>query len=262
MKILVAGDIVGSPGRKALADVVARLKDAGEVDIVVANAENAAGGKGLTPKLAQELFDAGADVLTLGDHAWDRKEIMDYVRVTPRVIRPANFAPGCPGRGLVTIDSDYGKVTVINLVGRVFMAPNECPFRTVDAILEDRDSLGKVVLVDIHAEATSEKITMGRHLEGRVTAVFGTHTHVQTSDDTILAGGTGYITDLGMTGAKDSSLGRDLESVTRMFLTGMHIPFKMARDDVKLEGILLEIDPELGITTKISRVRESVVSRS
>ena len=258
MRVLMVGDIVGSLGRRAFAQVVTRMKHEGTVDFVAANAENSAGGKGLTGALAEELFSAGADVLTMGDHTWDQKELQDYLDKDHRVIRPANFAPGCPGRGWVTIDTAAGGVTVINIVGRVFMTVCDCPFRTVDDILKKEPELGKIILVDIHAEATSEKIVMGRYLDGRVGAVVGTHTHVQTSDETILPKGTAYITDLGMTGAKDSALGRDLESVTRMFLTGMPAKFKLARDDVALEGVLVEIDNETGRARSIKRVREAV----
>jgi metallophosphoesterase (TIGR00282 family) len=257
MKVLMAGDIVGSAGRRALGEIVKRLKASEGLDLVVANAENAAGGKGLTGPVAEELFRAGADVLTLGDHTWDQKEIVAFLGQEPRVVRPANFAPGCPGRGVTTVNTPLGSVTVINLVGRVFMGPYDCPFRTVDAALA-AGGLGKVVLVDLHAEATSEKIAMGRYLDGRVTAVVGTHTHVQTSDECILPGGTAYITDLGMTGSKDSVLGRDLESVTRMFLTGMPAKFKLATDQVVVEGVLLDVDRKTGRAKGIRRLRESL----
>ncbi|NQT91968.1 MAG: TIGR00282 family metallophosphoesterase [Lentisphaerae bacterium] len=256
MKILMVGDIVGSPGRTMFARVATRMKETGKVDVVVANAENAAGGRGITPRVADELLSGGADVLTLGDHTWDQKEIRSMLETSPRLIRPANFAPGCPGRGHTTVDVNGTGVTVINAIGRVFMKAHDCPFRTLDAILSGEDH-GRVVLVDLHAEATSEKIVMGRYLDGRVSAVVGTHTHVQTSDETILPGGTAYITDLGMTGARDSALGRDLESVLSMFLTGMPCQFKTARDDVVLEGLLVDVDAVSGKTRKIRRIRES-----
>ena len=258
MKILAVGDIVGAPGRRAFARVVPRLRFEDKVDFVVANAENAAGGRGLTSVLAEELMAQGADVITLGDHTWDQKEIRPYLGQERRVVRPANFSPGCPGRGWTTIDGSGTHVTVVNLVGRVFLSATDCPFRTVDALLRQESGLGTVVLVDIHAEATSEKIVMGRYLDGRVSAVFGTHTHVQTSDERILPGGTAYITDLGMTGAKDSALGRDLESVTSMFLTGMPARFEMAKNDVVLEGALIDVDPQTGRATAIERIREHI----
>ena len=257
MKILMAGDIVGSPGRRAFAQVVARLKQAGRADFVVANAENSAGGKGLSGPVAEELFAAGADVITLGDHAWDQKELIPYLDRETRVTRPANFARGCPGRGCATVAGPEGtRVTVINLVGRVFMNNYDCPFRTVDALLKKEPDLGRVILVDMHAEATSEKVVIGRYLDGRVSCVVGTHTHVQTSDEAILPKGTAYITDLGMTGAKDSALGRDLASVTQMMLTGMPAKFEVARDDLMLEGVLVDVDERNGQARSIRRLRE------
>jgi len=233
------------------------MKQSGQADFVVANAENSAGGRGLTAALAEELFAAGADVLSLGDHTWNQREMETYLDREQRVIRPANFAPGCPGRGVTTVDCGHGPVTVINLVGRVFMNNYDCPFRAVDALLKNERGLGKIVLVDMHAEATSEKIVMGRYLDGRVTCVVGTHTHVQTSDEVLLPNGTAYITDLGMTGAKDSALGRDLDSVLAMFLTGMPKQFKIARDQVYLEGILLDVDESTGRPRRIKRLREA-----
>ncbi|MDI6773881.1 MAG: TIGR00282 family metallophosphoesterase [Verrucomicrobiota bacterium] len=252
----MVGDIVGAPGRKALAEVVGRMRSAGEADLVVANAENAAGGKGLTGPLASELLKAGANALTLGDHTWDQKEIAAYLDTDVPVIRPANFAPGCPGRGLATVRVGATGVTVINLVGRVFMDATDCPFRVVNALLNDAAGLGRIILVDMHAEATAEKVVMGRYLDGRVTAVVGTHTHVQTSDETILPGGTAYITDLGMTGGKNSAIGRDLESVTAMLLTGMPTKFRVSNKDVTLEGVLIEANEQTGKATAIRRVRE------
>ena len=256
MNVLMVGDIVGGPGRTIFARYVGGLKRRGEVDVVVANAENAAGGKGLSRVLADELFAAGADVITLGDHAWDQKDIVAYIGAERRLIRPANFAPGCPGRGFVTIDTPKGRVTVMNLVGRVFMPPFDCPFRTADAILGKEPALGKVILVDMHAEATSEKLAIGRYLDGRVSAVVGTHTHVQTSDEALLPKKTAYITDLGMTGPKDSVLGRDLPSVMAKFLTGMPSKFEIADKDVMLEGAWIDIDEQTGRARRISRIRE------
>lgn len=256
MNILMVGDIVGGPGRKIFARIVGQLKGRGTVDVVVANAENAAGGKGVTRVIASELFDAGADIITLGDHTWDQKEIAQYLEIEKRIIRPANFAPGCPGRGIVTVDTPKGRVTVINLIGRVFMPPMDCPFRAVDALLGKEPNMGKVILVDIHAEATSEKIAMGRHLDGRVSAVVGTHTHVQTSDETILPKKTAFITDLGMTGPKDSIIGRDYASVMGKFLTGMPSKFEIAEHNVTLEGVLIDVDEATGKARRITRVRE------
>lgn len=256
MNILMVGDIVGSPGRRIFARVAGQMKLRGEVDCVVANAENAAGGKGITRALAEELFEAGADVLTMGDHTWDQKEIASLLEQERRIVRPANFAPGCPGRGIVTVDCPKGRVTVLNLVGRVFMPVTDCPFRTADALLGKGSNMGKIVLVDMHAEATSEKMAMGRYLDGRVTAVVGTHTHVQTSDEVILPHKTAYLTDLGMTGPKESVLGRDLQSVLSKFMTGMPAKFEIAERDIALEGALIEADEQTGRAVRITRVRE------
>ncbi len=257
MRILMVGDIVGAPGRTIFARTVARLRRERKVDLVVANAENAAGGKGLTRALAEELMEAGADILTLGDHAWDQREFLREIGLLDRVVRPANYPPGAPGRGWVTVECKGTKVTVLALLGRVFMAPFvECPFRAADAILTRETGLGRVILVDMHAEATSEKTAMGRHLDGRVTAVCGTHTHVQTADETVLPGGTGYLTDLGMTGPKDSIIGRTTESILRSFLTGLPVRFEVADGNPRLEGALLEVEGETGRCRSIRRIRE------
>ena len=239
MHILMVGDIVGSPGRRLFKDLVPALRDTGRADLVIANAENAAGGRGLTPALADELFAAGADLLTLGDHAWDCKELIPHIEQEPRILRPANFAPGCPGRGMHTIDSAHGPVTMINLVGRVFMPPAECPFLACDRLLEPMGPRNHVILVDMHAEATSEKIAMGIHIEGRVTAVVGSHTHVQTADEQLRPRETAYITDLGMTGPLDSILGRDKTAVLQRFVTGMPARFGVARGHATLQGVII-----------------------
>lgn len=259
MRILIVGDMVGSPGRTAFARVVGLMRQKGEVDFVVANAENAAGGRGITGALAREILDAGADVITLGDHAWDQKDLAAFLEKEPRVLRPANSAPACPGRGWITVDTPGGRVTVLSVVGRVFMAPHfDCPFRTADQVLKPDAGLGKVIIVDVHAEATSEKIALGRYLDGRVSAVVGTHTHVQTSDETILPKGTAYLTDLGMTGPHDGVLGREVAPVLKRFTTGMPAPFDVATGDVRLEGLLVTVDAETGRAQKVKRVRERV----
>ncbi len=257
IKILHVGDIVGSPGRRAFAQVVTRLRATGAVDVVIANAENSAAGRGLTPALAEELFAAGADALTLGDHTWDQKQIIPYLDREPRIVRPANFAPDCPGSGYIRVDTPAGRISVLQVIGRVFMNPSDCPFRAADKILKQQGSEG-IVLAEIHAEATSEKIAFGRHLDGRVTSVVGTHTHVQTSDDAILPRGTAYITDLGMTGSKDSVLGREVEPVLHRFITGMPAKFDVATEQVALEGVLLTVNPKNGRAKSIKRIRESV----
>lgn len=257
MKILHVGDIVGSPGRTAFARVVTRMKAAGQVDVVVANGENAAGGRGITPALAEELFAAGADVITLGDHTWDQKEILPYLDQERRIIRPGNFAPECPGRGDVSIETPAGPMVVATVIGRVFMNPVDCPFRSIDQTLRRYSDPPALIMVEIHAEATSEKIAMGRFLDGRVTSVAGTHTHVQTADEALLPLGTAYITDLGMTGPKDSVLGRAVEPVLHRFRTGLPARFDVATDDVVLEGVLITVNPRTGRAKSIRRVRES-----
>ncbi|MFZ4395514.1 MAG: TIGR00282 family metallophosphoesterase [Kiritimatiellia bacterium] len=255
MRVLIVGDIVGSPGRAIFREVVARLRDSGAVHAVVANAENAAAGNGITGDLADELFKAGADVLTLGDHTWNQKDIEAYIAREKRLLRPANFAPVCPGRGWVTVPTSQGPLTVINLVGRVFLPPADCPFRAVDALLSSIPG-GTPVLVDLHAEATSEKIAMGWYLDGRVAAVVGTHTHVPTCDEKLLPKGTAYITDIGMTGPMVSVIGREVEPVLRKFTTGMPAKFDVAKGPAALEGVILEIDRITSRAVSIVRVRE------
>lgn len=255
MKILVVGDIVGEPGRSAFKSIVKELRESGKADVVIANAENSAGGRGMTRAIGIELLEAGADAITLGDHVWDQKEMRNYLQEEPRVIRPLNMPPACPGKGYTTIDTSFGPVSVVSLIGRVFLAPNDCPFRTADQLLNSRILPAGPVIVDIHAEATSEKIVLGRYLDGRVTCVFGTHTHVQTSDETILPKGAAYITDLGMTGSKDSAIGRDLVSITNRFLTGIPDPFKVATKDVVLEGAIVSVDRGSLKAKSIERIR-------
>ncbi len=257
MKILFVGDIVGGSGRRAFAWHVQRMKNARTVDFVVANCENAAAGRGITPALVRELLDAGADMLTLGDHAWDQKEMVAGIDSLERVVRPVNFAPACPGRGCVMMDTPHGKIAVVNLIGRVFMSPADCPFRAVDEALK-RISAARFVVVDFHAEATSEKIAMGRYLDGRVAALVGTHTHVQTADETILPRGTAYITDLGMTGPCNSIIGRGIDTILKRFTTGMPAKFEIAGGEAKMEGLLVDMDEKSGKPRSVRRVRENM----
>lgn len=264
--ILVSGDIVGHEGRVLAARLVARRKAAGGIDFAVVNAENAAGGRGVTATIAEELFAAGADVLTMGDHAWDQRESYAYYARQPRLVRPLNFPPGCPGRGAFVVDTPIGRVGVVQLLGRVFMnGAVDCPFRAIDAWLEKNPYLPgaantarglAAVLVDFHAEATSEKLAMLRHLDGRVTALWGTHTHVQTADERITAKGTAYLTDAGMTGPVDGVIGRDADSIVARFLTGMPARFDIAGGPVEMQGFALALDAETKKPVSIRRFAE------
>jgi hypothetical protein len=256
MRILMIGDIVGSPGRRAVKLLLPRLREAHRLDAVVANAENAAGGRGITPEIADELFAAGIDCITLGDHVWDQKEIVHRMRTEPRLVRPANLPPQCPGRGWHTLTTRVGPLTVACLLGRVFLPPTaDCPFRAADALLATLPPDRGPLVFDIHAEATSEKIALGWHLDGRAGLVAGTHTHVQTADEQILPKGTAYITDLGMTGPKHSVIGREIQSVLGKFITGMPSRFEVAAERICLEGVVVEINAA-GRAESIARVRE------
>ncbi|MDR0994362.1 MAG: TIGR00282 family metallophosphoesterase [Verrucomicrobiota bacterium] len=261
MRILVIGDIVGGPGRMAMARVATRFKAEGRADVVVANAENSAAGRGLTSALAEELFAGGADVLTMGDHVWDQKEMQTYLDREPRVVRALNLPPMCPGKGAYTLQTPGGPVTVLQLLGRTFINMTlDCPFRTVDDWLQKNKQQGEIILVDFHAEATSEKVAMGKFLDGRVTAVLGTHTHIQTADEAVTSKGTAYMTDLGMTGPCDSVIGRTTDAILTRFITGMPTRFEVASGDVRLHGALLTVDPATGRARKIKRIEE-ILSR-
>lgn len=257
LRILYVGDVMGQAGRAAFARVAGRLRRTADLDLIVVNGENSAAGRGITPALCEELFASGADLITLGDHTWDQKEIIPHLDRETRLLRPANYAPGCPGRGLVSIDVKGVRVSVLVLQGRVFMSPADCPFRCADALLARTGDLGRVVLVEIHAEATSEKCAMGHYLDGRVTSVVGTHTHVQTADERLLPKGTAYLTDLGMTGPDHSVIGMDVPTVIPRFLTGMPTKFEVAEGPLYLHGALIEVDAKTGRARKIKRVREA-----
>lgn len=254
MKILFTGDMVGSAGRQVFQRATQRLKNEGRVDLVIANAENGAGGRGPSPEIAEAILNAGAAAITLGDHTFDDRKLIPLLETEPRLVRPANLPPEAAGRGMTTIETDEGPICIISLIGRVFMEPADCPFRTADKLLNLISA--KTIFVDFHAEATSEKIALGRHLDGRVTGVFGTHTHVQTSDETILPNGTATITDLGMTGPKDSVIGRDIEPVIRKFITGMPQKFDVSKKDPALEGVIVDVDIATGKARSIERIRE------
>jgi metallophosphoesterase (TIGR00282 family) len=255
MNILFIGDIFGRPGRDLVRDGLAALVERHDVDFVVANAENAAGGFGITREIGDELLDRGIDVMTSGNHIWDKKEALDYIGAEARLLRPANYPAGVPGRGSYVGRTRQGRaIGVLNLMGRVFMANIDDPFvvaiREIDALRER----ARIVLVDFHAEATSEKLAMGWHLDGRVTAVFGTHTHVQTADEQVLPGGTAYITDTGMTGPHDGVIGVERGPVIARFLTGLPSRFEAAKGLPRLHAVVITADTRTGEATAIERI--------
>ena len=255
MRILFIGDLVGSPGRELVTKNLAEITRQHSVDLVIANGENAASGFGITPKICEELFLAGVEVITGGNHSWDRKEIHAYIPNEPRLLRPANF-PSSPGRGLYLGISRGGvRYAVLNLQGRVFMTALDCPFRTADAELARIPPDVKVIFVDMHAEATSEKQAMGWYLDGRVSVVVGTHTHVATADERVLPNGTAYITDVGMTGPHESVIGMDRNSMVKRFLDSMPVKFEVAIGDPRLNSVLVDVDEQTGRARSISRVR-------
>lgn len=257
MKLLFIGDIVGEPGRAAVAGLCRLLCERHKLDYVIANGENIAGGNGLTLQTARELFDAGVDVITSGDHVWDQKEFVADIAKEPRILRPANYPANAPGRGSIVWNrSGKPPIGVINLQGRTFMAALENPFTVADALVAQLRQQVRVIFVDIHAEATSEKTALGRYLDGRVSAVIGTHTHVQTADEQIFPGGTAFLSDAGFTGAQESILGREIEPIIRRFLTQMPQRFKLAQDRVVLHGVVVEVDDATGRAKAITRLQE------
>ncbi|HYV04608.1 MAG TPA: TIGR00282 family metallophosphoesterase [Blastocatellia bacterium] len=256
MKVIIIGDIVGKPGRAVLTATLKRLKDHHEAEFVIANVENAAEGAGLIPKVGDEILAAGVDVMTSGNHIFDKKEVIGYIEKQPRLLRPANYAPDAPGRGLWLGSTTSGtQVAVINIQGRIFMPPTDCPFRAADRLLSEIGNRASVIIVDVHAEATSEKQAMGRYLDGKVSAVVGTHTHVQTADEQILPGGTAYITDLGMTGPYDSVIGVESQLVIARFVRGLPIRYHTASENARLHGVVVEIDERAGTAVSIQRLR-------
>ncbi|HWC78156.1 MAG TPA: TIGR00282 family metallophosphoesterase [Blastocatellia bacterium] len=258
MRVLILGDVVGKPGRDLLRQSLPRLRDRYEAEFVVANVENAAGGAGVIRSAGQEILDAGVDVMTSGNHIYDKKEGVPYIEKEPRLLRPANYAAEAPGRGLWLGSTSSGtQVAVLNIQGRVFMPPTDCPFKTADRIITEIGNRATVIIVDHHAEATSEKVAMGRYLDGRVSVVVGTHTHVQTADEHIMARGTAYITDLGMTGPHDSVIGVQSDLVLTRFLRGVPVRFETATGDVRVSGVAVEIDERSGKAVGIKRVQVS-----
>ncbi|HHV17580.1 MAG TPA: TIGR00282 family metallophosphoesterase [Thermoanaerobacterales bacterium] len=257
MRILMIGDIVGRPGRAIVRDKLSFLRKKHEVDFVIANGENAAGGNGITEKIAQELFISGIDFLTMGNHVWDNKDVFNFIDTENRMIRPANYPTG-PGKGYQIVQLETGlMIGILNISGRTFMLPLDCPFKVADEIIQKIGSKTKVIIVDFHAEATSEKIAMGWYLDGRVSLVAGTHTHVQTADEKVLTNGTAYITDIGMTGPSNSVLGIDKNKVINKFITQIPVRFEVAKGPAEINGILVDINESTGKAVKIQRIRES-----
>lgn len=242
MNILFIGDVVGRPGRRAVRRLVPGLRQEYSVDLVIANGENVAGGAGITSETARELFDAGVDFITTGNHVWDNKEVFSLLENESRIIRPINYPPGCPGQGYAIITSNMGiPVGIINASGRTFLPSLDCPFRACATAVDDLYGETKNIIIDFHAEATSEKLAFGWFMDGKVSAIIGTHTHVQTNDARILPRGTAYITDVGMTGPRDSILGVKVEPVVAKFLTGLPQRFEVAKGTVELNAVVVEI---------------------
>lgn len=258
MNILCLGDIVGRPGREALAKHLSQIKKEHAIDCTIVNGENSAGGSGILPKHAKEMFELGVDAITLGDHVWDKKEICSYLDETSNIVRPANFPEGAPGHGWAVVPVANGiKVGVINLLGRSFMRYNvDCPFRKLDDILKEIAPLTSIIILDMHAETTSEKVAMGHYADGRISAAVGTHTHIQTADETILPRGTAYITDLGMSGPYDSVIGQNKDKILKRFLTGLPQKFEVAELGVKLCGVVIRVDERTGQASHISRLQQ------
>jgi len=250
--ILAIGDVIGKPGRKALSQLLPGLRRQYGLDLVMVNGENAAGGIGLTIATAKEMLDDGADVLTSGNHIWMHREIYPYLDSDMPILRPLNYPPGVPGRGYLVM----GKVAVVNIIGRVFIGDLDCPFRAMDKLLAELEP--KIIIVDFHAEATSEKVAMGRYLDGRASAVLGTHTHVGTTDAQILPGGTAYVSDIGMTGPLDSVIGDDTEAAIARFLTRLPHRLSVGKGKIALNGIVVEIDDNTGKALSIERIYREV----
>lgn len=255
INILCIGDIVGRPGRRILADRLLPLIKEHAIDCVIANAENAAGGSGLTPQIYDKLLKYGVNLITLGDHAYRKREIIETLERADNIVRPANLSPCAAGKDFAIYQTGKGvTVAVVSLIGRIFMKPADCPYAAIDKILPSLKQKADIVLVEMHAEATSEKVAMGYYLDGKVSAVFGTHTHIPTSDERILPKGTAYITDIGMTGPHDSVLGRKTENVIKAFRTQMPFPFEVAIGDNRINAVLIRIDSTTKMAENIERL--------
>lgn len=255
MKVLFIGDIVGSSGRKAAKSCISDLRKEMPFDYCIANGENAAGGSGITYVVAQELYKCGIDALTLGNHTWSKKEVTNFIDSDPKLVRPANYPQELPGRGSAVID---GKLGIINLLGRVYMDPLDCPFKALDRELADLKSRVRIIIVDIHAEATSEKCALAWYADGRVSGVFGTHTHVQTADERVFPCGTSFISDVGMTGPGEGIIGVDKDIVMEKFRFGMPVRFEPAKGYVQFNAVHLDIDDKTGKTISIRRINRII----
>ncbi len=259
MKALLIGDVIGRPGRVILDRVLRPLREEQRIDLVVANCENVAGGAGVTRNTAEELFRAGVDVLTSGNHVWRKREALELLRQDPRVVRPANYPESAAGTGSTVVETLGGqKVGIINVMGRVFMAPMDCPFRAAERELARLAPQTRVIIVDMHAEATSEKVAMGWFLDGKVSCVFGTHTHIPTADERILPQGTAVITDVGMTGPYDSVIGRRVDQILEKFLSNTPVKSDVAPGNVQLRGLLVEIDEATGKARRVERITRTL----
>jgi 2',3'-cyclic-nucleotide 2'-phosphodiesterase len=257
LRLLFLGDVIGEPGRKAVIEMVPKLRQNLGIDFVIVNGENAAAGRGITGRITIDLLRAGIAVITSGDHIWDQKEVSSYIETEPRLLRPINYPVGTPGKGSIVLETAKGKVGVINVQGRTFMQPSlENPFRHIEEEVNRMRAETRVIFVDVHAETTSEKIALGRFLDGKVSAVAGTHTHVQTADERIFPGGTAFICDAGMCGPTESVLGREIQPIIQRFLTSMPANFPVAKGGVTLHGILVDIDAATGRAKSIRRVAE------
>ncbi|MDQ6860199.1 MAG: TIGR00282 family metallophosphoesterase [Verrucomicrobiota bacterium] len=257
LAILFLGDIVGEPGRSAVIARVPDLKREHALDFVIVNGENAAGGRGITPKIAIDLMRAGVSVITTGDHIWDQKEIIPFLATEPRLLRPINYPSGAPGAGSIVLETAKGKIGVINVQGRTFMQPIlENPFAAIDRAVSEMREETAIIMVDAHAETTSEKIAIGRFLDGRVSAVLGTHTHVQTADEQVFPGGTAFICDAGMCGPNESILGRAIDPIVTRFMNNLPTPMPVAKGEVRLCGVVVQVDETSGRAVSIQRINE------
>ncbi|HET7658465.1 MAG TPA: TIGR00282 family metallophosphoesterase [Bacillales bacterium] len=254
MKVLFIGDVVGRTGREMVADYLPKLKQKYKPTLTIVNGENAASGKGINEKIYRQLLDSGAEVITMGNHTWDKKEIFEFIDDAEKLVRPANYPEGTPGQGMVFIKHNQVEAAVINMQGRTFLPPLESPFEKADELIEIAKKRTSIIFVDFHAEATSEKLAMGWYLDGKVSAVVGTHTHVQTADNRVLPNGTAFLTDVGMTGPYDGIIGMDRDAVMRRFLTHMPVRFEVATGRGQLSGALIDIDEKTGKARSINRI--------